>query len=127
MEQNPLPPAKKNSDFPMTQPINKDVMELVAGGGKPKQVPEVEKAKNDLRRVIKQVGVDPQKVIQAGKYAEAALKNPEMYPMAIQNAVQAGLLTQDQVPKEPGVNWQLLAQGITAGRLTAELVQEGKL
>jgi len=121
----PLPPEK--SGFPTTQPINKDVMELVAGGKKPKQVPEVEKAKNDLRRVIKQVGVDPQKVIQAGKYAEAALKNPEMYPMAIQNAVQAGLLTQDQVPKDPGVNWQLLAQGITAGRLTAELVAEGEL
>jgi len=127
MEQNPLPPAKKNSDFPMTQPINQDVMQLVADGGKPKQSPEIEKAKNDLRRVIKQVGIDPQKVIQAGQYAEAALKDPKMYPMAIQNAVQAGLLTEDQVPKEPGVNWKLLAQGLTAGKLTAELVAEGKL
>jgi len=111
----------------MTRPINKDVMELVAGGGKPKPTPQVEKAKNDLRRIIKQVNIDPQRVIQAGKFAEAALKNPAMYPMAIQNAVQNGLLTPDQVPKEPGVNWKLLAQGITAGRLTAELVQEGKL
>jgi len=127
MEQNPLPPAKKNSYLPTTQPINQDVMELVAGGGKPKQSPEIEKAKNDLRRVIKQVGIDPQKVIQAGQYAEAALKNPSMYPMAIQNAVQAGLLTEDQVPKEPGINWKLLAQGMTAGKLTAELVAEGKL
>jgi hypothetical protein len=127
MDQKTSPPAKKISDFPMTQPINKDVMELVASGGKPKQAPEVEKAKNDLRRVIKQVGIDPQRIIQAGKYAQAALKNPAMYPMAIQNAVQNGLLTQDQVPKEPGVNWKLLAQGITAGKLTAELVQEGKV
>jgi hypothetical protein len=102
-------------------------MELVAGGGKPKQSPEIEKAKNDLRRVIKQVGIDPQQIIQAGQYAEAALKNPSMYPMAIQNAVQAGLLTEDQVPKEPGINWKLLAQGITAGKLTAELVAEGKI
>jgi hypothetical protein len=127
MEQNTLPPAKKKSDLPMTQPINKDVMDLVAGGGKPKQSPEIEKAKNDLRRVIKQVGIDPQRVIQAGQFAEAALKNPAMYPMAIQNAVQAGLLTEDQVPKEPGINWKLLAQGMTAGKLTAELVAEGKL
>jgi len=127
MEQNPLPPAKKKSDLPTTQPINQDVMELVAGGGKPKQSPEIEKAKNDLRRVIKQVGIDPQRVIQAGQFAEAAIKNPSMYPMAIQNAVQAGLLTEDQVPKEPGVNWKLLAQGMTAGKLTAELVSEGKL
>jgi hypothetical protein len=127
MEQNPLPPAKKNSDLPTTQPINKDVMELVSGGGKPKQSADIEKAKNDLRRVIQQVGIDPQKVIQAGQFAEAAIKNPSMYPMAIQNAVQAGLLTEDQIPKEPGVNWKLLAQGMTAGKLTAELVAEGKL
>jgi len=127
MNQQNTPPAKKNSDLPTTQPINKDVMELVAGGGKPKQSADIEKAKNDLRRVIKQVGIDPQKVIQAGQFAEAALKNPSMYPMAIQNAVQAGLLTEDQVPKEPGVNWKLLAQGMTAGKLTAELVAEGKL
>jgi len=127
MEQNPLPPAKKKSDLPTTQPINQDVMELVAGGGKPKQSSDIEKAKNDLRRVIQQVGIDPQKVIQAGQFAEAAIKNPSMYPMAIQNAVQAGLLTEDQVPKEPGVNWKLLAQGMTAGKLTAELVAEGKL
>jgi len=127
MEQNPLPPAKKNSSFSTTQPINKDVMELVAGGGKPKQSPEIEKAKNDLRRVIKQVGIDPQQVIQAGQFAEAAIKNPSMYPMAIQNAVQAGLLTQDQLPKGPGMDFQLLGNGLTAGRLTEELVKEGKL
>jgi hypothetical protein len=127
MNQQNTPPAKKNLDLPMTQPINKDVMELVAGGGKPKQSADIEKAKNDLRRVIQQVGIDPQKVIQAGQFAEAAIKNPSMYPMAIQNAVQAGLLTEDQVPKEPGVNWKLLAQGMTAGKLTAELVAEGKL
>jgi hypothetical protein len=127
MNQQNTPPAKKKSDLPMTQPINKDVMELVAGGGKPKQSADIEKAKNDLRRVIQQVGIDPQKVIQAGQFAEAAIKNPSMYPMAIQNAVQAGLLTEDQIPKEPGVNWKLLAQGLTAGKLTAELVAEGKL
>ena len=112
---------------PSTSPINQDVMELVANGGKPKQSADVEKTKNDLRRIIKQVGIDPQRVIQAGKYAEAALKDTKLYPMAIENAVKAGLLTEDQVPKEPGINWKLLAQGMTAGRLTAELVQEGKL
>jgi hypothetical protein len=122
----PSPPQKK-SDFSEKLAQDKDVMGLVANGGKPKQSPEVEKAKNDLRRIIKQVGIDPQKVIQAGKYAEAALKDPKLYPMAIENAVKSGLLTPDQVPKEPGINWQLLSQGMTAGKLTEELIQEGKL
>ena len=45
--------------------------------------------------------------------------------MAIQNAVKNGLLTEDQVPQEPGINWRLLAQGYTAGKLTEELVKEG--
>jgi len=120
-------PKKMENPTMSTAPINQDVMELVANGGKPKQSADVEKTKNDLRRIIKQVGIDPQRVIQAGKYAEAALKDTKLYPMAIENAVKAGLLTEDQVPKEPGINWKLLAQGMTAGRLTAELVQEGKL
>ena len=32
---------------PSTAPINQDVMELVANGGKPKQSADVEKTKND--------------------------------------------------------------------------------
>jgi len=122
---NPVSPRQEKMENPQTQPINPDVMELVESGGKPKQSPEIMKAKNDLRRIIKQVGIDPQRVIQAGKYAEAALKDPNMYSIAIQMAVKEGLLTEDQVPKEPGINWKLLAQGITAGKLTEELVQEG--
>jgi len=119
----PSPAPQKN---PISAPQqDQEVMGLIQRGGKSAQPPEVEKAKNDLRRIINQVGVDPQKIIKAGQMAERALKDPKLYPMAIQMAVKEGLLTPDQVPKEPGVNWKLLAQGITAGRLTAELVKEG--
>ncbi|UOF81590.1 hypothetical protein [Bacteriophage sp.] len=104
-----------------------EVVEAVKTQREPQTKPEVEKAKRDLLRIIKQVGIDPQRIIQAGKYAEAALKRPEMYQMAIQNAVQAGLLTPDQVPKGPGIDFQLLGSGVTAGRLTEQLIQEGKL
>jgi hypothetical protein len=122
----PSPPQKK-SDFSEKLQQDQSVMQAMQNGGKPKQSPEVEKAKNDLRRIIKQVGIDPQKIIQAGKYAEMALKDPKLYPMVIENAVKSGLLTQEQVPKEPGINWQLLSQGITAGKLTQQLLEEGKL
>ena len=103
------------------------MMEMVKTKGKPtaEQDPKITKAKNDLRRIIKQVGIDPQRIIQAGKYAEQALKDPKMYPVALNMAVKNGLLTQDQLPKEPGINWKLLAQGMTAGKLTEELVKEG--
>jgi hypothetical protein len=36
-------------------------------------------------------------------------------------------LTEDQLPKEPGIDYKLLANGITAGKLTEELIKEGKL
>jgi hypothetical protein len=102
-----------------------EVMDAVKRKGQPKRKEGVEKAKNDLRRVIKQVGIDPQLIIQAGKYAQMGLKNPQMYQMALDYAVKAGILTPDQVPKGPGIDYKLLANGITAGRLTEELVKEG--
>lgn len=119
--ENPLEPKVD------AQKRDAEVVEAVKNQRQPQSKPEVEKAKTNLLRIIKQVGIEPQRVIQAGKYAEAALQRPEMYQMAIQNAVQAGLLTPDQVPKGPGIDFQLLANGVTAGRLTQQLIQEGKL
>jgi hypothetical protein len=119
----PSPAPQKN---PISAPQqDQEVMGLIQRGGKSAQPPEVEKAKNDLRRIIKQVGIDPKRIVKAGEMAERAAKDTKLYPMAIQMAVKEGLLTADQVPKEPGVNWQLLSQGITAGRLAAQLIKEG--
>ena len=55
------------------------------------------------------------------------LKSPQMYQMALDYAVKAGILTPDQLPKEPGIDYKLLANGITAGKLTQELIAEGRL
>jgi ABC-type transport system involved in cytochrome bd biosynthesis fused ATPase/permease subunit len=71
--------------------------------------------------------LDQGKIIQAGKYAEMGLKSPEMYRMALDYALKAGILTEDQLPKEPGIDYKLLANGITAGKLTEELIAEGKI
>jgi hypothetical protein len=76
------------------------------------------KLKSRLLKVIQTSGADPQKIIQAGKYAEMGLKSPQMYQMALDYAVKAGILTPDQLPKEPGIDYKLLANGITAGKLT---------
>ena len=125
---NPLPTPQKKPDFaPQQESMEKDVMQAVKNKGKPEQSPEVIKAKRDLARVIKQVGIDPQKLIEAGQYAEAALKDPNMYQVALQMAVKNGILTEDQLPKEPGIDYKLLANGITAGKLTQELLAEGAI
>ncbi len=118
------PPEKMENDAP--QQVDVEVMELIQRKKQPEQSAEVKKAKNDLRRIIKQVGIDPQRIIQAGLYAEEALTNPAMYPIAIEVAIRENLISEKDI--EPGgVNYKLLAAGITAGKLTQELLDEGAL
>ena len=122
---NPTP--QQNQNVAPQQNVDQDVMALVERKGQPDKPDPVKQAKNRLLMTIKQVGIDPQKIIQAGKYASMGLKNPQMYQMALQYALKEGILTQDQMPKEAGIDYKFLANGITAGKLTQELIAEGKL
>lgn len=128
MDQKPLSPLQEKMENVAPQQDD-EMMALIQRKGqpqRPEQTPEVTKAKNDLRRVIKQVGIDPQRIILAGQYAERALREPAMYPVAIQMAIQENLISESDI--EPGgINYKLLAAGITAGKLTQELLDEGAL
>ena len=128
MDQKPLSPLQEKMENAAPQK-DAEMMALIERKGKPQpveQTPEVKKAKNDLRRVIQQVGIDPQRIILAGQYAERALRDPAMYPVAIQMAIQENLISESDI--EPGgINYKLLAAGITAGKLTQELLDEGAL
>lgn len=126
MATKPLSPSPEKMENDAPQQIDVEVVELIKRKGSPEESPEVKKAKNDLRRIIKQVGIDPMRIIQAGKYAEEALNNPAMYPIAIEVAIRENLISESDI--EPGgINYKLLAAGITAGKLTQELLDEGAL
>ena len=128
MEQNPLSPLQEKMENVAPQQDD-EMMALIQRKGqkqKTEQTPEVTKAKNDLRRIIQQVGIDPQRVIIAGQYAERALRDPAMYPVAIQMAIRENLISEDDVDPN-GIDYKLLANGITAGILTQELLDEGAL
>ena len=126
MATKPLSPSPEKMENDASQQIDVEVVELIKRKGSPEESPEVKKAKNDLRRIIKQVGIDPMRIIQAGKYAEEALTNPAMYPIAIEVAIRENLISKSDI--EPGgINYKLLAAGITAGKLTQELLDEGAL
>jgi len=118
------PPEKMENDAP--QQVDTDVMDLIKRKESPEQSPEVLKAKNDLRRIIKEVGIDPMRIIMAGKYAEEALTNPSMYPVAIEVAIRENLISEKDI-QPGGINYNLLAAGITAGKLTQELLDEGEI
>jgi len=126
MATKPLSPSPEKMENDAPQQIDIEMIELIKRKEMPEQTPEVKKAKNDLRRIIKEVGIDPMRIIQAGKYAEEALTNPAMYPIAIEVAIRENLISEKDI--EPGgINYKLLAAGITAGKLTQELLDEGAL
>ena len=126
MATKPLSPSPEKMENTAPQQIDVEVMELVKRKGKPEQPPEVEKAKAELLKVIKDQKIDPQMLIRAGQLAEAALSDLSLYPMAVDVAIREGLISEADVGNE-GVNYKLLANGITAGMMVQELMEEGRL
>jgi hypothetical protein len=124
MEQNPLPPAKKISDFPMTQPINKDVMELVANKGKPKNPPNVEKSKAQIQQLMAQGNIRPEQLVRAGQMAMMAIQDKSTYPMLVQMAVQEGLIQPNELPPTP--DYKMLAGLVSAGKIAQMIVDQSK-
>ena len=126
MATKPLSPSPEKMENDAPQQMDVEMVDLIKRKSSPEQSPEVAKAKNDLRRIIKEVGIDPMRIVMAGKYAEEALTNPAMYPIAIEVAIRENLISEKDI--EPGgINYKLLAAGITAGKLTQELLNEGAL
>lgn len=126
MATKPLSPSPEKMENTAPQQIDVEVMELVKRKGKPEQPPEVEKAKAELLKVIKDQKIDPQMLIRAGQLAEAALSDESLYPMAVDVAIREGLISEADVGNE-GINYKLLANGITAGMMVQELMEEGRL
>jgi len=120
---NIVPTPQKNPIFAQQQ--DQAVMEQVKKKRQPDQRDEVKKAKDRILKLIKEFNIPAQKLVQAGKYAEAALKDPKMYPIAIQMAVKEGILTPDQAPKGGQIDYKLLANGISVGKLAQMLIDEG--
>jgi hypothetical protein len=126
MATKPLSPSPEKMENTAPQQIDVEVMELVKRKGKPEQPPEVIKAKDELLKVIKDQKIDPMMLIRAGQLAEAALTDLTLYPMAVEVAIKEGLISPADVGDE-GINYKLLANGITAGMMTKELMEEGRL
>jgi hypothetical protein len=126
MATKPLSPSPEKMENDASQQMDVEMVDLIKRKSSPEQSPEVIKAKNDLRRIIKEVGIDPQRIVMAGRYAEEALTNPSMYPIAIEVAIRENLISENDI-QPGGINYNLLAAGITAGKLTQELLDEGAL
>jgi hypothetical protein len=125
MDQKTSPPAKKILDFPMTQPINKDVMELVSNQNKPTNEQQLLNTKQKLEQVIKQQNLDPNKIVKAGDYALQILQNPKSWKQVTQQAIQDGIATPQDLQGEP--NPQELVQIVASAKVVKKLILEGKV
>ena len=85
--------------------------------------PDIEQSKQKLQQMLAKGNVNPQTLVQAGKMAEQALKNPAMYPMLTQMLMKQGLIEQKDL--QQGIDKKFLAQTISMGKL-AELIVQGK-
>jgi len=120
---NNLSPSPEKIENPKTQPINADVLNLLKNKGKATQDPAVEKAKEQIRQYITHYKIDPKVLIQVGQLCSQALRDPTIYQMAVDMAVKNKLMTKEEVGT--GTNYKLLGYGITVGKLTEQIVQEG--
>ena len=118
-----LSPAPKKIENPKTQPINQDVMELVANKGQAKNE-KVDAAKEQVKKIIAEQKIDPQKIVRAGQLAEFALKDNKSYPMVIQQAIKEGLANPEDA-NEP-MNPKELAGLVSAGKIAQMIIDEGQ-
>jgi hypothetical protein len=121
---NPTSPTPEKMENLQTQPINQDVMNLVANKGKPQNPAHVEKAKAQLQQVITQNGIKPEQLVRAGQMAMMAIQDKSTFPMLAQMAVKEGLIQPNEIPPEP--DYKMLAGLVSAGKLAQMIVDQGK-
>jgi len=122
------PTPQKNQDFApqQSQVLDKDVMQVLKQKGKPKRTPEVEKAKEQIKTVMKHLGLEPDAVIQIGKLARESIKDPSVYQMVVQKATKSGLIKPEQLnPTVNGMDLKLIAAAVTIGKLAEMMKEEG--
>ena len=98
---------------------DKDMMDVMARGGKKKADPQVAQAKADVMAQLQEQGIRPEAMIELAKAAEMVLKDANLYPMFLDRAVELGIADEDDV-KEKAIDYQTLGSIIFAGKLLGE-------
>jgi hypothetical protein len=98
---------------------DKEMMDVMARGGKKKANPQVAKAKADLIKMMKEYGVSSEAIIQLGKAGEMVLTDKSLYPMFLNKAIELGLADAEGLnPAKP--DYQVIASMITSAKLLEE-------
>jgi len=98
---------------------DKQMMDVMARGGKKKADPQVAKAKADLMVQMQEEGISPETIIELGKAAEMVLKDKTLYPMFLDRAAKLGIADEEDL-KDKTIDYQILGTIITAAKLLEE-------
>jgi hypothetical protein len=98
---------------------DKQMMDVMARGGKKKADPQVAKAKADVMAQLQEQGINPQAMIELAKAAEMALKDKTLYPMFLERAMELGIADEDDL-KDKAIDYQVLGSIIAVGKLLGE-------
>ena len=85
---------------------------------------KVEQAKEQIKKIIAEQKLDPQKIVRSGQLAEFALKDNKSYPMIVQQAIKEGLANPEDA-NEP-MNPKELAGMVSAGKIAQMIIDEGQ-
>jgi len=94
-----------------------DVMGAIQGK---KEMPEnYTSSLKQVKEMLSGIGLTPQQAVRLGYLAEIAIKDPAMYQVALNAAIQEGLVT-EEARKGP-MDYKVLAQLVVVGRAAQEL------
>jgi Spy/CpxP family protein refolding chaperone len=116
---NNLPTPQKKPNIAEQQKM----MDLIKRKGQPQDLPQIEKAKEQLKQILTANKIDPNTLIQAGDLAFKALRDPTMYQMALNMLIKNNILTPEQA--KISSKETLLGTAMIAGKLAQKIVKEG--
>ena len=110
MPTNPVSPPQKKSGFP-----DSEVMGAMQGKAQSGQDPQLDKAKEQLQKLITENNIDPNTLIQLGDMASQALKDKSLYPMVKQKALQSKIAKPEDI--QEGFDYRFIGSLMSIAQL----------
>lgn len=110
MPTNPASPPQKKSGF-----SDSEVMGAMQNKQQPGQDPQLEKAKEQLQKLIIENNIDSNTLIQLGDMASQALKDKSLYPMVKQKALESKIAKPEDI--QEGFDYRFIGSLMSIAQL----------
>jgi hypothetical protein len=84
-----------------------------------------EQAKSEVKKIMAEMQIKPQLIVQLGNMAESVFKDKALYPVFREQAIKSGAAEEDDLPTKPDPH--LLATFAALGKMANQMMQSGEL